>query len=366
MQGIDGPVGKYGPKGATGPDGATGTQGRRGKMGKRGPEGKRGEVGHVGLVGPQGERGPAADNTPVVALTNQVARITRRVQTVKSVQITERTRIHAMRSKGDRLLRHEAQAREQKLQSTEDFLQEYVNRKVGEIMAGKHQFRPIDLSEAYTADSRQGLFGRRRFKSQSLHFSEYGRVKVFGVPFDIQDPAKSASGNNLLVLKGGNPNMRDPISATRPRKVVISLGEGMHIEMLHILGGVAAWAHPFNKGALALKIKVVYINGDTEVFKTRSGDEFADYSRHEFDVPGSKAVEGVVTDHQVRYFTKALTKDSGRVVRIEVSSADNEVVPVTVAMTAQLRIFDHFDHHDDHHDDHHGHHDDHHDDHHGH
>ena len=61
-----------------------------------------------------------------------------------------------------------------------------------------------------------------------------------GVPFSVMDPAKSATGTNLVALKGGpgNGNLSDefPQRVEIPTNVVAA--------SLHFLGGVGMWAWP--------------------------------------------------------------------------------------------------------------------------
>ena len=59
------------------------------------------------------------------------------------------------------------------------------------------------LSPAFAADSRRGIYIAQDALYDTLKFKKFGPVTVGGVPFNIVDPAKTAGGKNLIVLKGG-------------------------------------------------------------------------------------------------------------------------------------------------------------------
>ena len=194
-------------------------------------------------------------------------------------------------------------------------------------------YRFLDLTGAYTADTRRGIYADASREWDSLKFRQYGPVSVEGVPFNIMDPARAPGGRNVIVLKGGGGNN---FAATLPQKVEIEVGHP--VAKLHFLGGVGGWAWPFGgesaKGRPVMKATVHFEDGRTEALVMKDGVEFADYIR-EVDVPGSKLAEGVVRGNQVRYFVKSL-QQPGVVKTIELESYDGMVAPTTVAITAEL------------------------------
>lgn len=195
------------------------------------------------------------------------------------------------------------------------------------ICGGEQKYRYIDLSQAYTADSRRGLYIKEENVNDTLKFVKFGDVKVGEVPFYIADPAKY--GRNLLVLKGGGQNT---YSYTMPQKVEAKVG--FAVARLHFLGGVAGWGHPYTPGAPALKVTVVYADGQKEELPMKNGDEFADFIRV-VEVPGSKLTEGLVKENQLRWYTKTL-KRVGVVEKLIIESYANGLAPTTVAITAEL------------------------------
>ena len=191
-------------------------------------------------------------------------------------------------------------------------------------------FRPIELSDAFTADSRKGLYAEQA-DGPSLELKRYGITMVENIPFQIVNPAKSANGKNIIVLKGGTG-----FAGTLPRQVEFAVGA--RARKIHILGGVAGWGFagpglgtevvPAAKGVLS------YVDGTREEFLFKNGQEFADFSA-QIDVPGSKFAPDLVVKGQLRWFTVV----PGRTVeikKISLESYDNRLAPTFVALTVQV------------------------------
>ena len=75
-----------------------------------------------------------------------------------------------------------------------------------------------------------------------------------------------------------------------------------------------------------------FVEGPSEEFIFKNAVEFADYNG-DYKVPGSKAVEGVVRDGQIRTFSRAL-KNKSAMKKITLESFNNGVAPTFVAITA--------------------------------
>jgi uncharacterized protein len=189
----------------------------------------------------------------------------------------------------------------------------------------------LDLSPAFTADSTRGLYGNRERREEGLNFRTFGRVEVDGVPFQIVHPGRTADGNNVIVLRGG-----EGFAKTLPRRVEFPVG--MAAARLHFLGGVAGWGYPQGEPAghhaPVLKATIHYTNGATEELIMHNGREFADWTRS-IAVPGSKEAGGLLTQGQVRWFTRTLGS-SEPITRIVLESFDNHTAPTLVAITAEL------------------------------
>jgi putative membrane-bound dehydrogenase-like protein len=194
------------------------------------------------------------------------------------------------------------------------------------------QFRILHLADAFTADSREGVFASAKPEGGRVKLNKFGNVKIEGVPFFIQDPAKSSTGANLIVLKGGPaPNNH---SQTFPAKAAVTIN--VAAKRLQLLSGISGWGWPaVQDEAPALKATVVYESGEKEEFTFINGIHFSDYIRP-VDVPGSKSVEGLTDGQQMRLLTLELTKKSVAKTLILESPAGNKTVPVIAAITADI------------------------------
>ncbi len=193
------------------------------------------------------------------------------------------------------------------------------------------RFRVADMKSVFDADTRQGLYASQQEKTDTLPFKKFGTVTVEGVPFTVVDPAKSATGNNVLILKGGAAHS---FASTLPARVELKMG-GFKANRLHFLGGVTGWGFQGQgEPSPVMKITVVYTDTATEEIVCKNGVEFADYAMR-VDVPGSKFAD-VLKDHQVRYFAKQL-KRTGSIDKIIMEShGDGAAAPTTVGITAEL------------------------------
>jgi hypothetical protein len=205
------------------------------------------------------------------------------------------------------------------------------------LCAGEGKYRLLDLRGAFTANSTKGIYSSEESRSETLRFQRFGVIKVGDVPFEIMSPAKSPTGNNLCVLRGG-----DGFSRGLPQKVEIT-NVGVKAGKLHFLGGVGGWAYPWGDAARhnvpVVKVTVHYADGQQEEIVLKNGQEFVDYvgaaDDPRYDVPGSKAVPGIVRSGQVRWFSKPLQR-AAVIKGITLESFNNHVAPTLVAMTAEV------------------------------
>jgi type 1 glutamine amidotransferase len=199
-------------------------------------------------------------------------------------------------------------------------------------MGDESKFRIVDLTSAFTADSTRGIFNSITATNESLNFRRFGLATVDTVPFDVISPSRSASGKNLIVLKGGNG-----FAKTLPQKVEAPVNAPAN--RLHFLGGVAGWGFPCcgdnkNEGVPVAKVTVHFKDGPAKELTFKNGVEFADYNG-KYDVAGSREAQGLVRNGQVRWFSRDLGRD-GHIEKITIESFDNAVAPVFVAITAEL------------------------------
>jgi uncharacterized protein len=197
--------------------------------------------------------------------------------------------------------------------------------------ADGQKFRIVDLRQAYTADSRRG-FRREDERDETVTLQKFGDVSVAGVPFFVMDPVRSASGTNLVALKGG-PG-RGNVSDDFPQRVEIPTTATA--ASLHFLGGVGGWAWPSGgddvRGKPAMKVTVHFADGTTEEHLLKNGEHIAD-TFVRADVPLSANAGDFTRRGQLRYFALNLGKKAA-LSKIVLESFDTDVVPATVAITA--------------------------------
>ena len=194
------------------------------------------------------------------------------------------------------------------------------------------KFRVLDLKGAFTTNTGRGLYNSAVAKGESFDFNKVGTVSVEGIPFSVVAPEKAAGGSNIVVLKGGPGGS---VAQTMPQKVEVKVG-GFKANRLHFLGGVTGWGFQQNNKDTSevLKITVYPVSGASETFVCKNGTEFSDYIAR-VDVPGSKHADGVVKDHQMRWFTKSLGAPM-EIERIVLESFGTNAVPTIVGITAEL------------------------------
>ncbi len=199
------------------------------------------------------------------------------------------------------------------------------------LCGSESRFRVLNLAEAFTADTRRGLYQSQDAPADSFRFAKYGMNNVDGIPFNIVNPEESLIGGNIIVLKGGPP---DAFAHTLPRRVEVKVG--LPVTKFDFLGGVAGWgaSAPDPSGRTIMRVTMYFADGQTETVSLRNGVEFADYGGA-VEVPGSKMTHGVVTERQLRWFSIPVSHP-GVVEKLALESADNGPAPTTVAITAEL------------------------------
>lgn len=193
------------------------------------------------------------------------------------------------------------------------------------------QFRVLDLSGAFTADARRGLYQSSDALNDTIKFKHFGLQTVHGVPYNLVDPEKSAMGGNLVVLKGGG---RESFAGGLPKKVEVNVG--YPVKALHFLSGVAGWGGgPTARGPVAMTVRLVFAGGATEEVELRAGEVFIDYVSDK-DVPGSKRAEGLVTNGKhIRTFTIPVPA-KGVLQKVILLSGDQGPAATTAAITAEV------------------------------
>ena len=308
------------------------------------------KLGDVGLrdVGPQltgmGAHGPAELLVHIVDPNREVDPsfwawniTTKKGETLAGVIITEnqasltlRNQVGDFEIKKDDIAMRENTRRSLMPEGLEALGAETLRDILSFICGGEQKFRVVDLREAYTADSRRGLFASEEATGDTVHFAKFGNVTADGVPWFIMDPAKSSTGANLIVLKGGGKNN---VASQNPQKVEVAMHTAA--KQIHLLSGIAGWGYPaIRDDRVVLKVTVNHSAGAAEVFELKNGEAFADYNR-EIEVPGSAFVEGVVNRGQLRRITLPVA-NAAPITKLVLESLDNGVTAVVAAITADI------------------------------
>lgn len=195
-------------------------------------------------------------------------------------------------------------------------------------------YRILDLTAYMNANSAAGMYDGAR-DSTGYRFARTGVVEVEGVPFQLMDPARPASGFNVLVLKGG-PYGDWRCKRDLAQRVEIPL-EG-EVGSVHVLGGVAGWGYPFGdgEGEPIVRWTFEYEDGTSETTVLHNAVEFADWIGR-YDVPGSRLVEGLVASNsygQLRTFEVRPAR-SGALRSLVLESFDNHLAPTFMGLTVE-------------------------------
>ena len=202
------------------------------------------------------------------------------------------------------------------------------------LVRGYESYRALDLSTVANANTAAGLYDPER-DPNAYRFTRYGVLEVEGVPFDLPDPARAPGGSNALVLGGGPWEQW----SSKQYPLAVEIPVGHPVARMHVLGGVAAWGHPWGdeRGAPAVRWTWVFEDGGKESVVLHDGQEFADWIGR-FDVPGSDFVPGLLAQGspgQVRRFALSPERE-GTVASVRLESFDNHLAPTFLALTVEL------------------------------
>ena len=195
------------------------------------------------------------------------------------------------------------------------------------FLTKRGRYTPVDLSKAATIASDRRMFvGAAGGDAEKLIADTWGLRTVAGVPFLILDPQDGARPN---VIELYSPN--GPVSATMPRSASVLLAG--RVKTLHLLGGVAGWAHPYGEpGTISLVVRLHYADGVTEDHELKNGEHVADYIRR-VDVPGSQFAF-MMRGQQMRYLT-IVPQRAEPLERVEFVKGADATAPVVMAVTAE-------------------------------
>lgn len=198
------------------------------------------------------------------------------------------------------------------------------------LRSGEQRFRTVAFGKAATADGSRGVYLSTSSDVDRVSLKQYGLVEANGVPFDLQDPSVSATGKNVIVLKGG---MGDQV-VSRTMPVSVEIPVHAVAGRLHVLGGVAGWGFPAAQEKVpVLTITVVYESGDSEEIVLTNGVDIADHIAR-VDVPGSSFVD-LVDQGQIRYLWRDLKKGGQAIEKLILTSSEGNTAPMVAAITLE-------------------------------
>ncbi|MEK0445370.1 MAG: hypothetical protein RLZZ399_691 [Verrucomicrobiota bacterium] len=199
------------------------------------------------------------------------------------------------------------------------------------LREGSGKFRSLNLTAAFTTDTRAGLYASREKVSETLQPTKYGVVQVEGVPFVLPDPATTPSGGNVIVLKADGSGA---YASSLPQSVVVPVG--FAAANLRFLGGVAGVVSGGKSGRPAMRVTLEYADGKKQQEDFAFGEVFAEASSAE-EVPRSTRVNGLVKQNHVRTFTLPV-RERSVIKQVVLESLLNGLAPTTFAITAETDV----------------------------
>ena len=194
------------------------------------------------------------------------------------------------------------------------------------FLTRRGKYLPLDLRKAATITSVRGMFTDKNADAERLIFSDWTPKEFAGVPFLLVDP-QDGRVPNVVMLHG-------PSGVFPPRMPqAVSLPVHSAATAIHLLGGVAGWAHPIGQdGSVSMIVRLHYADGSTEDHPLRNGVEIADYIRV-VEVPGSR-LAFKLRGQQVRFLS--VRPDRNEVIQtIELVKGPDATAPVVMAVTVE-------------------------------
>lgn len=196
-----------------------------------------------------------------------------------------------------------------------------------DYLTERGKYLQLPLQRAATAVSTRGMFTDKGNDIERLIFPQWGMQTAFGIPFFVLDP-QNDKVNNAILLYGPNGN----VCRSMPKQAVVPCHA--RVNVVHILGGVAGWAHPIGTtGSVSLIIRLKYCDGSTEDHPLLNGIHMADYISVN-EVPESK-LAFKLRNQQLRYLS-ITPKRTDEISEIELIKGDDQTAPVVMAITVEL------------------------------
>jgi hypothetical protein len=197
-----------------------------------------------------------------------------------------------------------------------------------EFLAKPGKYLPLPLDKVATIVSTRGMFYDEENRAERLVLNEWKQRTIFGVPFQLIDP-KGESVKNVILLHG--PLGKFP--PTMPKSVALPCN--VPAKTIHLLSGVAGWAHPASdRKSVSMIVRLTYKDGSSEEHELRNGEHFADYIR-KVDVPGSRFAL-LMGSAQMRYLT-ITPKREEVITKVEFVKGKDSTAPIVLAVTVEPR-----------------------------
>lgn len=189
-------------------------------------------------------------------------------------------------------------------------------------------YLPVPLESSANVVSTRGMFYDRNGLGERIIFDDWGMKAFEGVPFRLIDPSGDSQPNMVMLRSPNGPLTRGLIESVR-------IPANTPAKAIHLLSGIGGWAArgPGDRG-VAMVVRLIYADGQTEDHKLIDGQHFADYNGL-FDVPESKlAFKTNGGNYQVRYLAVKPRRDA-KIESIEFAKGDNNTAPIVVAATIE-------------------------------
>lgn len=194
-----------------------------------------------------------------------------------------------------------------------------------EYLATPPAYVPLDIGRAATVASDRGMFVDPEGPERIL-FDSWSEKSFQGIPFQLIAPRDGRLLNAIVLY-----SRLGKVSSQLPTSV--SLTCNVPVKALHLLSGVAGWAHPLGQfEEVVMVVRLHYQDGETEDHQLLNGVHFADYIRR-IDVPKSQIAYSP-GGKQIRYLS-IQPRRADSLTSIEFLKGTGDYSPVVMAVTVE-------------------------------
>ncbi len=214
----------------------------------------------------------------------------------------------------------------------------------------RSRYTPLSLSGAATVSGAKGLPGFRQGPPDKFVLKSYGKIEVDGVPFELVDPQDGRTANIIAIQSrqgrrgpggpgaGAGPGQGPRGGAQASLPDTVSLPCAGSIKSIHLLGGVAAAAFPFNREPTSsIIVRCHFKDGTSKDYPLINGKHIAGY-RERTDVPDSKFALDA-DGKQIRYL-KIDVDSSKEMTSIDFVKGEDGTIPLVFGVTVEAPTID--------------------------